>query len=88
MKANDHHYFANASEIQEMTMEVCLNNPEDKVREEHFFRNLFPHYDDLRKEGRDPSKIQLAAICWDSEIIIAPPGSFPFSSFSITTVRC
>lgn len=69
----DYHTFANASDSESLVVDVKLD-PDNRLRDERFFRNAYGYLDDVTAAGRSPSPFQTLLFLWSADIIPAIPG--------------
>ncbi|KAI9930979.1 hypothetical protein ASPWEDRAFT_34502 [Aspergillus wentii DTO 134E9] len=67
------HTFCNASESEEMVVELVLE-PKWRNRDEAFFRNAQSYRDDCRKAGVPRSLPQVLLFNWAGGVVLALPG--------------
>jgi mannose-6-phosphate isomerase-like protein (cupin superfamily) len=72
IKAGRYHRFENASETEDLVVDVHLT-PESYEGEQRFFRNFFGYLDDCRKARQEPSFFQLMVFLHDADTPLAVP---------------
>ena len=73
IRRGEHHTFANASSDVELVVDVKLN-PDNRARDERFFRNAYGYLDDCTRAGKNPSPFQALLFLWSADIIPALSG--------------
>lgn len=68
-----YHTFSNASSDSDLVVDVKLN-PDNRLRDERFFRNAYGYLDDITKAGESPSPFQALLFLWSADVIPALPG--------------
>ena len=68
-----YHTFANASDSVPLVIDVQLT-PDNRLRDERFFRNAYGYLDDVTKAGKQPSPFQGLLFLWSADIIPALSG--------------
>ena len=69
----EYHTFANASTNESLIVDVKLK-PDNRLRDERFFRNAYGYLDDVTRSGRSPSPFQALLFLWSADVIPAFPG--------------
>ena len=67
-----YHKYVNGSDAEPLIVSVRLE-PEERERDEAFFRNLYCYMDDCRREGRGPNVAQLCLFLWVFDCPLAVP---------------
>jgi hypothetical protein len=73
IRRGQYHTFANASSDTDLVVDVRLN-PDNRLRDETFFRNAYSYLDGVTKAGKSPSLFQTFFFLWSADIIPALPG--------------
>ena len=69
----DYHTFSNASASEDLVVDVQLS-PDNRLRDERFFRNAYGYLEDVTRAGKAPSPFQALLFLWSADIIPALPG--------------
>ena len=85
------HTFANASAEEPLVVDVKLD-PDNRARDERFFRNAYGYHDDCNRARVTPSPFQALLFLWSTDVKPAIPGplwlSMPMGSFNRMVLWC
>ena len=73
IRRGEYHTFTNASSDTDLVVDARLN-PDNRMRDEAFFRNAYGYLDDVTKAGKTPSVFQTFLLLWSADVITALPG--------------
>jgi mannose-6-phosphate isomerase-like protein (cupin superfamily) len=68
-----YHTFSNPSASEDLVMDVKLS-PDNRLRDERFFRNAYGYLNDVTRTGKVPSPFQALLFLWSADVKPTLPG--------------